>query len=447
MRSWWAPGEPQHLQAALDAMDDAVLVIDRDHCIVALNRAAERLTGYPRREALGLRCFEVCAGRFCRRACDIQALFHGQATPEDFETPVFCKDGRIRLVRVRTVPLKGRGGRIVAAAQILRDITGQLAARGPCGSPRRGFGELVGESAPMNRLYEVLRALQDSDVPVLVCGEPGTEKEWAARTLHQTGLRAAGPFVRVLTHGAPPAVVERELFGTGEGDGLAPPRPGCLHLAHQGTLFIDDVAHLSPQAQQRLIEYLTRQAGDGSPDVRVVAATTGRADEPLESGSLLADLARLLSCRVELPPLRERPEDIPLLVEKLLAAIAGPDRPNPAVSEAALRVLVNYSFPGNVDELERVLRIACRLSRGGEIGTQHLPDQVLVGAGAAAALAAKPAANGQEARTGRTRPSREQLQALLNACGWNVSRCARRLSVDRTTLWRWMRQLAIDRPR
>ncbi|MBE3597856.1 MAG: PAS domain-containing protein [Limnochordaceae bacterium] len=171
---FWSDERLEHLEAALDALDDAVMVVDEDLCIVAFNRAAEKLTGFTRQEALGSRCFEVCAGRFCRRVCDIEGLFATRRPPEDFESPVLSKDGRVRLVRVRTVPLTGRGNRILAAVRILRDVTAELGSRPGVDQRERdrckGYGRLVGASRPMLRLYEALEALRDSEWPILVQG-------------------------------------------------------------------------------------------------------------------------------------------------------------------------------------------------------------------------------------------------------------------------------------
>lgn len=465
MSPLWSSERMEHLQAALDAMEDAVVVVDRDHCIVGFNRAAERLTGYPRSEALGRRCFEICAGRFCRRACDIQALFTTGVAPPDFETPVFCKDGTVRLVRVRTVPFKGRGGRITAAVQMLRDITAQLAGAAAHHGRSRGYGELVGQSPAMNRLYAAVQALQDREVPVLIAAPPGTEKEWLALTLHGMGLRSQGPFVRVLTRGMPPALIEQELFGPVACCEPETVRPGAFHLADRGTLFIDDVAHLPQPAQQRLLEYLCRGPHPTGPDVRLVAATSMDLAELAGTGRFCEELAsRLLPYRLELPPLSQRPEDIPLLAEKLLAEMTPPEHKPPVLSEAALRALVHYPFPGNVEELDRVLRIACQLSRGATIEPEHLPawvrsepgthhppgpHQTVPGTCGADGMAPVGAVTLARRRllSHPAEPSRDELVAVLTAHHWNIARCARQLGVNRTTLWRWMRRLGIDRPR
>lgn len=440
---FWSDERLEHLEAALDALDDAVMVVDEDLCIVAFNRAAEKLTGFTRQEALGSRCFEVCAGRFCRRVCDIEGLFATRRPPEDFESPVLSKDGRVRLVRVRTVPLTGRGNRILAAVRILRDVTAELGSRPGVDQRERdrckGYGRLVGASRPMLRLYEALEALRDSEWPILVQGPPGTETDWVALTLHELGIRSAGPFVPVLTEGLPPVTVRERLLGDrdhSEAHGHAP--VGALHLAHEGTLFVEDIADLPADCQAALARHLDAWRPGQWPDVRIVAGTHHRLEDLVVTGSFDKGLAAVLQQRrVVVPPLVDRLDDIPLLAEKILADMTPQAQPLPQLTGAALARLMSYPFPGNVRELERILRAAAILAQGPAIDAPHLvlphppspasPDPAL--APNAGAL------------------SREQLLQALEAHHWQIGQCARALGINRTTLWRRMKRLGLQRPR
>lgn len=460
----WPDERIQHLEAALDALDDAVMVVDRELCVVGFNRAAEKLTGFSRREALGSRCFEVCGGRFCKRLCDIESLFATSHPPEDFETPVLSKDGQLRIVRVRTVPLKGRGNRILAAVRILRDVTpavpqpgtpvggsraepggghpgGEAAGSGAGGPGERVvkvYGELVGQSPAMMQLYRALAALRDSEYPILLWGPPGTEKEWVALTLHRTGLRAGGPFVRVVTAGSSPMLVDAELFGPA-GPARGEPPAGALRTARGGTLFVDDVAELSPAAQERLFALLEEHRLQRELDVRLVAGSAYALGELARVGRFHARLADLLDAsRLRIPPLGERIEDIPLLVEKLLDMMTPPGQPVPRLTDRALRALLAHPFPGNVQELERILRVACVTSRGPVVDVDHLP---LPAHGLAAGTV-----DAEGVPAGADRLARERLMAVLEAHHWHMGRTARALGIDRTTLWRRMKRLGIRRP-
>lgn len=445
----WPDERLQHLEAAFDALDDAVMVVDQDLCIVAFNRAAEKLTGFSRQEALGSRCFEVCAGRFCRRICDIEGLFATHRPPADFESPVLAKDGRVRLVRVRTVPLKGRGERILAAVRILRDVTEEHGLRTSVGA-QAGYGHLVGRSRPMLRLYEAIDAMRDSEAPILIQGPAGTEKEWVGRTLHELGLRAAGPFVALQTDGLPAAVLEERLLGLdGHAHAEGSQVVGLLHLAHQGTLFVDDVGDLPPRCVQAIDQHGAGGRSRAWPDVRLVVATARPPAELAASAGFSSAFAEALARqRLVLPPLVDRLDDVPLLAEKLLSESIPEGRPLPKLSREALARLMTYPFPGNVRELETVLRAATALAEEATIEAHHvvLPP----------ARDARREASGvrQDGAIGTQPPgapppetlTREQLLRALEAHHWHVGRCARALGLHRTTLWRRMKRLAIERP-
>lgn len=442
----WRTRETVSYESVLDAMEDGVMTVDGELCVVGFNRAAERLTGYRKDEALGRRCFEVCAGRFCQRTCDMQEMFETGKAPDDFETFLFRKDGGIRIVRVHTVPVRDRKGRIVAAVRILRDVTALRALEREAGT-RKEFGFLCGRSEGMIRLYEAIENIRDSTEPVLILGEPGTEKAWVAETIHRMSLKAGGMFSSLRTLGISEVILERELFGFVEGafPGATSGRPGALELCRGGSVFLEDVAETSPQLQERLRIFLdgggfSRVGGREvlTSDARFLAGTSRDLAALAQEGRFDRTLAdRLLRITLAVPPLRERKEDIPLLAERLMNRLRAEVNPSvTGISQDALSLLLSYDFPGNVRELEGILSYAFALCRGGEILPTHLPPHMY----------ARPQQHQGEPNPRSPTSERERILAMLEATHWRIGRCAKLLGVNRTTLWRKMKKLGIQKP-
>ncbi len=292
------------------------------------------------------------------------------------------------------------------------------------------FGGLVGSSRPMRELFRLLERVAAAPYPVLVCGESGTGKELVAAAIHRRSPRAAAPFVAANCAALPEPLVDSELFGHVKGafTGADRDRPGLFEQAHGGTLFLDEVACLSPGAQESLLRVL--QSGEvrrlgavktGTVDVRVIAAT----NEDLEdSGLFRKDLYyRLNVLRLDLPPLRERREDLPLLADHLLDRVAAETRsPRKRLTKPALGVLVEHAWPGNVRELENALRRAAALS-----------DRDALDVADFAFLKPRPA----EADRPAIVPLEDHIRAALVQWGGTLElqQIADRLGLSRKTLW------------
>jgi len=302
---------------------------------------------------------------------------------------------------------------------------------------RAGYGEIVGSSEEMQEVYRKLDLIAPTEMPVLILGETGTGKELAARLVHARGPRAGREFVATNCAGIAESLLESELFGHERGafTGADRARPGLFELAHGGTLFLDEIGDMSLRMQADLLRVLqsgeVRRVGGRQAfhvDVRVIAATHRDLEELQRRGEFRSDLYYRLNVLVlQLPALRERAEDIPLLVAELLARIAA-DGPRPRLSERALARLAAYSWPGNVRELQNVLR---RLSVLGleVIDERHLPHEIV--------RAARP----PEAGSLRRAEADAVRRALASARG-NKAEAARILGVDRKTLYAKLRRIA-----
>ncbi|HVH27711.1 MAG TPA: sigma-54 dependent transcriptional regulator [Vicinamibacterales bacterium] len=249
------------------------------------------------------------------------------------------------------------------------------------------FGSLVGNSPEMRKMYQVIEQAAPTGASVLIMGESGTGKELVAQTIHQLSPRAPYPFVAINCAAIPETLLESEIFGHEKGafTGAADRRAGCFELADHGTLFLDEIGEMTPATQVKLLRVLQertfRRLGgrqEQSVDVRVIAATNLDPTEAVQNGKLREDLYyRLNVFAMKLPPLRDRKEDLPLLIQAFISEFNQRNQRSIAgVDHQAMRMLENYQWPGNVRELRNVIERATILAPGPFIETAHLPPVV-----------------------------------------------------------------------
>jgi DNA-binding NtrC family response regulator len=303
------------------------------------------------------------------------------------------------------------------------------------------FDNIIGKSRAMQEVFDLIRRVADNSVTVMITGESGTGKELVARALHYNSARASRPFMAVNCAAIPGTLLESELFGYKRGafTDARQDRVGLLQEANGGTVFLDEVAELPPQLQAKLLRVLqereVRPLGTTQSvpiDVRFVSATNRNLSQMLHAGQFREDLYyRLNVIQIDIPPLRERPEDILLLASHLLG-IAG-ERAGKAVrsiSPRAAKLLLSYPWPGNVRELENVIERAVALSQRDEIDTVDLPSTLLE--------RRSPDVLAEAAARQLTLSDleREYIQQILDEEGGNKTRAAQRLGLDRKTLYR-----------
>jgi two-component system response regulator HydG len=312
----------------------------------------------------------------------------------------------------------------------------------PVASP---FPEIVGESAPMQRLFELVRKVARTDSTVLVLGETGTGKELIGRAIHEASPRRARPFSAVNSAAFPESLLESELFGHRRGSftGATENSKGLFEQADGGTVFLDEVAEMPLSMQAKLLRFLQtgeiRPVGSGSThvvDVRLVAATNKPLEQEVQHGSFREDLYyRLAVIPLEVPPLRERLDDVPLLARHFLRRVAERwGRPPLDIEEAALDALLTYRWPGNVRELENAIERAVALCPGDRVRREDLP----LGGTSAPRVMPKSAPE--------SLPSLERRHILdtLERVGWNRKLAAELLQISTTTLWRRLKEFGID---
>jgi len=313
-----------------------------------------------------------------------------------------------------------------------------------------GFESLIGKSQKMLEVFKIIRQTAESDSNVLITGESGTGKELVARATHYNSLRRNNRFVPVNCGAISKELIEAELFGYVRGafTGAVSDRTGFLELASGGTLFLDEIGETTPAFQVKLLRVL--QEGEfnkvGSPattkvNVRIIAATNRNLEKAMADNSFREDLFyRLNVISLQIPPLRQRREDIPILVLHFLEKYSGKrsDKKVPGITPSALDALINHNYPGNVRELENAVEYAVAFSRGNEITSADLPKSIKTSGDSMPKILLKPM------KAARCEFEKSFVLAALKECGGNISKTARLLDMHRQSLQQKIKELRID---
>lgn len=373
-------------EAILDSLAEGVFTVDLERTITFFNHAAERITGIPREDAIGAKCRDVLKSELCDGNCAIQECQAIDAPVNNKSLFLVRADGAKVPVSISAAPLKNREGMLVGGVETFRDLTEVHLMRQQIQESSRSE-DIVGKSRALGRIFQILPQIAKSAITVLILGESGTGKELFARAVHHLSDRSRGPFVAVNCGALPDTLLESELFGykAGAFTDARRDKPGRFELAKGGTVFLDEIGDLPPKLQVKLLRVLQERVieplGGVHPvptDVRVIAATNRDLDALVAEGSFRQDLYyRLNVATLRLPPLRERREDLPLLITHFvhrLAVLQGKDVQG--VSEDVLALLMRHDFPGNVRELENILEFAFILCPRGFIQVEHLPEHL-----------------------------------------------------------------------
>ncbi len=325
-----------------------------------------------------------------------------------------------------------------------------------------GYGEIIGKSKAMRRVFALIEKVADTESTVLILGESGTGKELVARAIHAASDRREGPFIPVNCGAIPEELLESELFGHEKGafTGAIKTRIGRFELAHGGTIFLDEIAEMSPKLQVKLLRVLQERTferiGGTKPikvDIRVIAATNKDLEKEVKEGRFREDLYyRLNVIPIKLPPLRERLEDIPLLVEHFLARFSNRKKePIQGISKEALECLMKHDWPGNVRELENVIERMVILSNGPQLTLEDVPEYILEKTGTVKNTAYVQEFDipdeGVHLPTLVAEFEKNLILKALEKTGWVKNRAAKLLRINRTTLIEKMKKQKIMAPK
>jgi len=434
------------LLTVLDSISDGVFTVDLDWNITYLNRAAETIIGFKAKEVVGKTCKEIFRTDICDSSC---ALKKTLATGQPVINRPICilnkKDRRVP-VSVSTALLKDRQGRVIGGVETFRDLETVRQIRKEY-EARFTYESMMSRNHRMLELFRMLPTLAQSRSTVLIEGESGTGKELVARALHSLSSRSKGPFVSINCGALPDTLLESELFGyvAGAFTDARKNKKGRFALAQKGTMFLDEIGDVSPAMQVKLLRVLQEKMYEplGSThsiktDARIVAATNKQLEKLVLQGVFRDDLFyRVNVIKITIPPLRDRKEDIPLLVDHFIDNLNRMRGTNIAgISPPALKLLMKHNFPGNVRELENIIEHAFVLSPGEVIKPEDLPENVQ----------ASDAVPAVEIATTMSEMEALFIIAALKRNNWSRKDTARELGVNPSTLYRKIKKLSLTIP-
>lgn len=459
----------RRINTVLESIADGVFTVDLEGRITSWNRAMERITGYSADQALGqpcglIECSQCAGGNGCpENALQCRVLSMGEV--DSVECSLRHREGgEIPILKSARV-LRDDSGQAFGVVETLTDLSELQRVRRQAeeASRRLGeahrFGSIIGKSAAMREVFYALERAAASEATILIQGPTGTGKELATGAIHYQGARSKGPLVTVNCSALSESLLESELFGHVRGafTGAVRDRAGRFEEAQGGTVFLDEIGEISPLIQVKLLRVLQERAiervGESrtrAVDIRIIAATNRDLLERVRQGLFREDLYyRLKVFPIHMPALRERREDIPLLVDHFIRKFN--EKTGKSVQRAdasAMRVLMDYQWPGNVRELENAIEHAFVLCAGGELGLFDLPVEIRRYEFEPRAAAADPAPVRQTPRRARGALGKDELLSLLRQSNWNKAEAGRRAGLSRTAIWKYMKKwdIPLDSP-
>jgi len=421
----------------LDSIGEGLLTVDKNFKINFFNRAAEEITGFKREEVLNQFCKYIFKCELCETKCPIGLILESGNPLYDFRSNIEIKDGSRKPIKLNAAILKNDSDQPIGGVISFRDLSEIESIKKDVSSAGNYFG-IIGHGKAMQDIFRLVQEISDSDATVLIQGESGTGKEMIANAIQVTSKRKDRPFVKVNCAVFPETLLASELFGHVKGafTDAVKDRPGRFEIANEGTIFLDEIAEMPLQTQVQLLRVLQEgtfeRIGESIPrvvDVRVIAATNLKINDALKNGKLREDLYyRLNVIPIVIPPLRERPEDIPHLVNSFIKEYSKIyNKVINDIDDRALEILMNYYWPGNVRELENVIEYMVVRAKNEAIQLENLPSSIK-----SAFETRKPA---EEFK----RESPSELLQLLEKHKWNKTKVAEELGIGRTTLWRMLK--------
>jgi PAS domain S-box-containing protein len=444
-----SPKDLRFFKVILSSIADGVFTVDSERIITSFNPAAEKITGISSEQAVGRHCYEVFHSDICEAGCLLDKTLRTGVETIDHPVNIINSRGEKVPITISTAVLREDDGQVLGAVETFRDISAIEQLRKEL-KKNYSFEDIISKSPLINKLFAILPDVAESESTVLIQGPSGSGKELFARAIHNLSPRGNNNYVIINCGTLPVQLFESELFGYVRGafTDAKRDRPGKLSLADGGTVFFDEIGELPFQTQVKLLRLLQQREYEplGSntsvkADIRIVAATNRDLKELVAQGKFRDDLYfRLAVVKFDLPPLRERREDIPYLVDHFIRKNNARRGKNVfSVSPEVMKILLQHDFQGNIRELENIIEYAFVLCHDNIIQKEHLPIELH-------SVADSPDKPDSENPTPLTKALREQamLKSALQKHNGHQTEAARELGIDRTTLWRKLKHYSID---
>lgn len=457
--------KPDFFQDFIDEIPIGIAILDRERRVISINRTMSALTGQSNERAVGILCRDILRARICIENCPASTQLKRTGS-NSCETDIINLERQKIPVRLTSAPIYGQTGEIEGFIETIEDLR-HLKKLEITKQSAYNFSTIVGKSQEMEKIFNILPILAQSDTSILITGETGTGKDLIAEAIHQASPRVNGPFIKVNCGALPESLLESELFGHQKGafTGAVENKPGRFRLAHNGTLFLTEIGDLPLSLQVKLLTFLDDKIVYplGSPkgfpaNVRIVAATHRDLEQMAKEGLFRKDLLfRLNVARLHLPSLRERKGDIRILLEHFRQNFNIEIKKNiKGFSKQALSLLLSHSYSGNIRELRNIVEYAVNICQGTEIETDHLPiyltdlkDISFYSKSEETLPAAELPASSQTQsqpdpmNSWKNTEKRMIIETLVKS-GGRKSKAADLLGWSRSTLWRKMREHGIE---
>ena len=428
--------DKKNLERVLDNLKIGIVAHDLNRHIFYFNKEAERITGYNRKEVLGKDCHNVFGEPFCGGQCSFSGDKPAFEDKKEYLNNIVTKNGESRRVEMSVTMIRDKNNRNFGVLASIVDVT-EILNLSMKAHELTSFSGIIAKDSSMMKVFRQIRDVAGYDYPVHISGETGTGKELVASAIHNESHRNGAPFVPINCGALPESLIESELFGHVKGafSGALRDKKGRFELADKGTIFLDEIADLSKPMQVKLLRFLQdgmfeKVGGENTVhvNVRVISATNKDLKKEVQQKIFRKDLFyRLNVIPIHLPPLRERRNDIPLLVDHFLKE-AGEIHKNmpPKISREAVSLMMGYHWPGNVRELQNAIQFAIVNCSGDTIFPKDLPmelkDLSLLG----------------PSRGASRKLNVENVKIALIKTGGNKAKAARILGVGRATLYRFL---------
>jgi len=432
-----------------ESIDEGVFTTDPECRITSFNRAAEHITGFGREDAIGKYCFDIFRSDVCHSQCALRNTLQNGKPVRNARATIISREGKEIPVSLSTEVLRDPGGNAIGAVEFFRDLS-ELENLQEQISKMHTFRNLVSGNEKMQRIFDLLPEVAESECSVLIQGPSGSGKELIAQAIHDLSPRRNNAYIRINCAALPETLLESELFGYVKGAFTDAKRdkPGMFLQADKGTLLLDEIGEMPMTLQVKLLRVLNN--GEFQPlggtkslrtDARIITSTNRDIEQMVKNGEFREDLYyRINVININIPPLSERLEDLPLLVDHFIERFRSKrGKEIRGISPEALNMLRHYDWPGNVRELENAIEHAFVLCKGDTIQVEHIPLRI---ADSARDNIKKARGSSHVSGTSEENILREALERNRG----NRSKTARELGMHRSTLWRKVKQYGIEIP-